>query len=209
LNAVLDLQTSAERHAYNPEKHYLGPLCKREHDAGDGHSWRHNGHGNCVECTRRGAREWKKANPDRVFAATERRDKSRENRRTRQTHPIAAVVGNTRGRAKANGIPYNLDTDFAKMLWREQDGRCFWTGRELDFFIGEARHPMRPSFDRIVPSLGYVKGNIVWSSNFANRARGDLSAEGFAELMVSFGFPDVRLAQAARKWELQLEGRTS
>lgn len=192
---TLDLLTTAERRAYSPAKHYLGPLCKREHDAGEGQSWRHTGHGNCVECTRLGAREWKAANPERARESTQRRDVRTGKRHSRETHPVAAVVGNTRGRARAKSLPYDLDTDFAKLLWRQQEGRCFWTGRALDFFVGEARHPMRPSFDRLVPERGYVKGNIVWSSNFANRARGDLNAEAFAELMVSLGFPQARLGE--------------
>jgi hypothetical protein len=144
---------------------------------------------------------WKKNNPERAKENTRRRDDRAGPRNTRATHPIAAVVGNVRGRARDVGLPYDLTTDYAKLLWRQQGGRCFWTGREMDFFVGEARHPMRPSIDKLVPALGYVKGNIVWSSNFANRARGDLDATKFAELMVELGFPEARLAAAAAKFE--------
>lgn len=185
----LDLSTRPEREAYSEEKHYRGALCKRGHDAGNGQSWRHKGHGNCVECCRLGAREWRKANPDRAKASTNRRDQKTGKRWTRSSYPIATLVGNARGRARACDLPFSLTSDDMKMLWRHQEGRCFWTARALDFFVGEARHPMRPSLDRLEPARGYVAGNVVWSSNFANRARGELSAHAFSELMVSMGFP--------------------
>jgi hypothetical protein len=187
----LDLLTREERHAYNPDKHYLGTLCGRGHDAGNGQSWRHKGHDNCVECTRHGAREWKKRFPERARESTRRRDKAHGKRVNRKTHPIACHVGNAKGRANASGIPCNLSTDHAKLLWRQQQGRCFWTGRDIDFYVGGDRHPLRPSLDRIRPEKGYTPGNVVWASNFANRARGDLDAREFAALMESMGFPSV------------------
>lgn len=193
---MLDLALSTERAAYSPEKHYLGVLCKRAHDAGGGLSWRHNGHGNCVECTRESARLWKIANPERARANTAHRDARRgcrPNGERRRKWPFAVYLGDVRRRARNEGLPFNLTIDSVKSLWRKQCGKCFWTGREIDFFIGPARHPMRPSLDKIVPERGYVEGNVVWSSNFANRARGDLNAEAFAELTVSMGFPQVRL----------------
>lgn len=46
---------------------------------------------------------------------------------------------------------------------------------------------MRPSLDRIDPEQGYVFGNLVWSTNFANRARGDMPVREFAELLRTLG----------------------
>lgn len=194
---MLDLTLSTERLAYNEAKHYLGPLCKRSHDAGNEQSWRHRGHGNCVECSREGAREWKAKYPERSRANTAARDAQRgyrPNSERRAKWPFALYLGGAAARARANGLPFDLTQDAIKLLWREQGGLCFWTWRAIDFYIGGPRHAMRPSLDRLVPALGYVQGNVVWSSNFANRARGDMPAEDFAELMVSLGFPPARSA---------------
>jgi len=195
----MNLMTSQERVAFKVDKHYLGTLCRRDHDAGGGQSWRHIGHGNCVECCRAGARNWRQAHPKRAAASTARRDANRPPVNRREKWPMALNVGSARARARARGLPFDLNTDSMKLIWRSQGGLCFWTGQALDFAVGDARHPMRPSIDRLIPSRGYVNGNVVWSSNFANRARSDLPAGQFAELLTSLGFRhllDVKLAAA-------------
>ena len=58
----------------------------------------------------------------------------------------------------------------------------------MDFTAGGARDMFRPSVDRLDPATGYVSGNVVWASNFANRARGAASPEAFAAAMREFGF---------------------
>lgn len=187
----IDLRTAAQRQAYSPQKHYLGTLCIRAHDAGDGQSWRHLNHGNCVECTREGARAWKIANPEKSKRNTARRDVNRPrlgHSARRKKWPFALNIGTSRARAKLKNLPFDLTVDFIKTLWLEQRGECFWTGKPLDFVNGEARDPFRPSLDKIHPKSGYVQGNVVWSSNFANRARGEYPADKFATLMLELGF---------------------
>lgn len=61
----------------------------------------------------------------------------------------------------------------------------------MDFSISTPRHAMKPSLDRIRPELGYVAGNVVWATNFANRARGDMPFEEFRVLMVELGFRPI------------------
>jgi hypothetical protein len=134
--------------------------------------------------------EWKQTGDNRLRAnrTTARRDAVRGKAVGRAQHPFTIHISSKRGQAKVKSIPFNLTVDWAKIQWREQQGRCFWTQQPLDFFVGGDRHPLRPSLDRIIPSRGYVQGNVVWSSNFANRARGELEAVEFAQLMRSFGF---------------------
>ena len=173
------LRTRAERVGYTEEKHYKGRVCVHGHDHG-GFSWRHIGHRNCVDCTREGARRWRANNLERAAQNTRRRDAKRGDRAARTRWPITVQLQGARTRARTKNIPFDLTPDFLKELWREQGGRCYWTGVEMDFFIGGPRHAMRPSLDRLVPSEGYTRGNVVWASGFANRARGDLSPEEFA-----------------------------
>lgn len=185
---MIDLRTRAERQAYSEAKHYLGPLCIRQHDAGDGRSWRHLGHGNCVECTREGARRWKLSNPDRAAENTRRRDLTRHNKDRRRKWPFAVALGPPRNRARKLGIAFSLTADDMRLIWKRQDGKCFWTGRAIDFWEGDERHPFRPSLDRLDPVQGYVPGNVVWASNFANRGRGACLAPEFARMMIEMGF---------------------
>ena len=94
-----------------------------------------------------------------------------------------------RKRAISRGIPFELSASLLGRIWLEQGGLCFWTGLPVSFDQPVPRHPMRPSVDRLRTESGYTVDNVVWSSNFANRARGDLPALEFAALMHALGFP--------------------
>lgn len=181
----MDVRTRAQRLAPSEETHFLGTLCKRGHDAGGGRTWRHKGTRRCDDCNRERARLWKETNPERARANTARRDQARTNAERRVVWPFAHHVGSVRKRAKEDGLPYSITADDAKAIWQEQGGRCYWLGVPLSFTVGRDRDPMRPSLDRLEPSLGYVPGNVVWATNFANRARGDLPADEFRALLQS------------------------
>lgn len=78
------------------------------------------------------------------------------------------------------GFDSDLDSDYLEALWHSQKGLCFWTGVPLK--IGRQakdRYPQKMSLDRLDNSKGYVRGNVVWSSAFANRGRGEASVEDF------------------------------
>jgi hypothetical protein len=53
---------------------------------------------------------------------------------------------------------------------------CPVFGLELDWFA-EARKENSPSFDRVDPKLGYIKGNVQIISARANRIKNDGTAE--------------------------------
>ena len=205
---MIDLELRSERVRFSDAKHYLGPLCIRAHEfLSTGQSWRHRGHDNCVECTRERARSWRVENPERAAANTRRRDAKRvkdgDRRGGRQRYPFAVYLGSIRARAREKHVGCDLTPDHLRRLWIEQDGRCFWTGVPIDFFVGGHRHPFRPSLDRLYPTAGYMRDNVVWSSNFANRARGELAAEGFVEVLKTLGLCkeyDLKLAAAHRKY---------
>lgn len=190
-----DLELKSGGPRFSEAKHYLGKLCCRGHDFnGTGKSWRHIKHRNCVECLRQSAREWNKANPERAAANTKRKDAHRVRTDRRLNYPFAEVNARIAQRARDQAIPHSLVPDDLRRLWLAQGGRCFWTGEPLDFNVGGARHALRPSVDKINPADGYVAGNVVWATNFANRARGDMPAAEFAELMARFGFKCMNLA---------------
>lgn len=179
----LDLRMASDRLMYDAAKHYLGVLCKRGHGDVAGQSWRHIGHGNCVDCTREGARKWKAANPDRAAINTKRRDMDRSCREQRRKYPIAHACSSAKKRAREFDVPCDISPDSLRELWKAQGGMCYWTGLDLSFDYEADRHPLKPSIDRLVPSDGYTVGNVVWASNFANRARSDCPAGEFWEIM--------------------------
>ena len=71
-------------------------------------------------------------------------------------------------------------------MWNKQDGRCFWLGIKMsleDLYIKNS--PFAPSVERLDSSIGYVKGNVVLASRFANRGRGAYDNEDFKERLDS------------------------
>lgn len=168
---------------FNNLKHYLGTPCKRQHLFEDtGLTVRHKKHGNCVECTRLSAKEWKAKYPERAKENTKRRDKKRgrpQRNAWADDNPLAVLVGGARKRSRLLGIEPTITPDYMRELWMLQGGKCYWTGFPMVVEL-DPRHPLKPSIDRIQPEKGYTIGNVVWCTNFANRARGDSSTEEFA-----------------------------
>lgn len=71
-------------------------------------------------------------------------------------------------RAKEKGIPFNIEMDDIKI-----PKVCPVFGTIFE----EGNHKTCASLDRIIPELGYVKGNIQIISNKANMIKADASAE--------------------------------
>lgn len=73
-----------------------------------------------------------------------------------------------RSRASSRNLPFNLTTDDFSI-----PERCPALGIEITL-NGDRDHS--PSLDRILPSMGYVKGNVMVLSNRANRIKNDATA---------------------------------
>ncbi len=84
-----------------------------------------------------------------------------------------------RRRVKANGRELNINLEYLKKLWEQQEGKCPYTGWELENFAATSLwnnhqlHPKTASLDRIDSTLGYVMGNVQFVSVMANYAKRD------------------------------------
>jgi hypothetical protein len=76
-----------------------------------------------------------------------------------------------KSRAVARGIPFNLDIEDISF-----PSVCPVLGLELSREVG-GKSVASPSVDRIIPSLGYVKGNVQVISELANRMKSDATPE--------------------------------
>ena len=68
-------------------------------------------------------------------------------------------------------------------LFKEQLERCYWLGTKInvsDVLI--PHHPLAPSIDRLNNDVGYVPGNVVITTRFANRGRCNVEDTFFLDM---------------------------
>lgn len=90
--------------------------------------------------------------------------------RYRKNNPEAVMLRNAKQSAKKRGLAFDLE--LSDIVIPEV---CPALG--IPLFKNGARGPNTPSLDRIVPSLGYTKGNVVVVSLLANRIKTDATTE--------------------------------
>lgn len=97
----------------------------------------------------------------------------------REKNRFAIRMRSCKARAKELDLAFNLDEAYLKSIWT---GVCPAFGTSLDIrkLKGEEGSAQ---LDRIVPSLGYVKWNVVWLSERANRIKDDATVEDLEMLV--------------------------
>ena len=118
-------------------------------------------------------REWYKANKERL---QERRDANKEekreyNRKYREANKELVMWHDAKKRAKKKGLPFDLTVEDIEVL-----EKCPVLGLDLKVGSGSPRE-VSPSLDRLIPELGYVRGNVRVISGRANRLKSDASIE--------------------------------
>ncbi len=136
----------------------------------------------CPTCQRRRTAVWRAANPERARAADTawakaNPEKHREiQARWREHNQEQILLSNARSRARDKKLKFDLDeTDIVI------PSHCPVLGILLVKSTGGSPGPASLSLDRMIPTLGYVKGNVRVISWRANNLKRDASAE---ELML-------------------------
>lgn len=82
-------------------------------------------------------------------------------------------------RCKEKGIRYDLTPEYCIELYEGQDKKCFYTDEKLILLIKKDNHRAKGhiSFDRVDPTRGYEKGNVVLCQNRVNTIKSDCSLE--------------------------------
>lgn len=85
---------------------------------------------------------------------------------------MQTVMANARKRAKDYNLDFDIDVDYLLSIYPE-DNLCPVLEIEMSFRNEGITGPVNnsPSLDRIVPSLGYVKGNVIFVSTLANQIK--------------------------------------
>ena len=79
-----------------------------------------------------------------------------------------------RARAKMGNIPFDLQVEDMP----KRPSHCPILGVELVHNMGGGTQKCNsPSLDKVIPALGYIKGNIAWISTRANRLKSDANIQ--------------------------------
>jgi hypothetical protein len=91
-----------------------------------------------------------------------------------KTHNLRTCFNDAKKRAKKYNLPFDLDRDYLKSIVTTH---CPVFGTPFNLArMGEGYDTTSsPSLDRIIPEYGYVKGNVVFISNLANKIKQDVT----------------------------------
>jgi len=106
---------------------------------------------------------------------------------------IESAVQSARKRARKIGVPFEIDVPYMESIY-PKDGLCPALKFKMSWGSKNDR-TMSPSVDRVLPELGYVKGNLVWLSMRANVIKNDAS---LLELENVLSWLTTLLAEKAR-----------
>ena len=85
---------------------------------------------------------------------------------------LTRFLAKTKERAKAQNLPHNIDLEHLESIATDE---CPVFKTPFVWGQGNGAHPYRPSVDRIIPELGYVKGNVAFISLKANTIKQDVT----------------------------------
>ena len=113
-------------------------------------------------------KKWREANP--LTAEQRKLYYARQKERVAKD-PCARMWRSLKTKAKKLNIPFNIEVSDIVI-----PTHCPMLGVELTFGVESGLY-CSPSVDRIIPNLGYVKGNIQIISQRANRIKTDATPE--------------------------------
>lgn len=103
------------------------------------------------------------------------------NKKNATRHPFRVLVHNIRTRCKKENVPVDIDETYLKEIWT---GVCPVFGSEIKYGFGSGKRAKNrsldkrkqvASLDRIIPELGYIKGNVIFMSDLANMMKQNAS----------------------------------
>ena len=145
-----------------------------------------------IEERRTYARDYYHKNHEKLRIAARPGQKKRA-LESRRNDPVRFMVHAARRRAKEKRLPFNIENQDVKIPLT-----CPFLGVMLIANHGGKKPtPNSPTLDRIVPELGYVKGNVRVISFLANAMKRDATAEQLRHFAMT-----VLLEQGAVESEL-------
>ena len=92
---------------------------------------------------------------------------------------ISMINNNSKIRAKRDNVPHKISTEYLRGIF-PRDKKCPVLDTFMEF--GSVREKNQPTLDRLIPSEGYVEGNVAWISLRANRLKNDATFDEISKL---------------------------
>lgn len=118
-----------------------------------------------IEASRAKERAWYHKNRDKEITSMQRYRKN-----LKETNYFKYFIMNKKKTMMRAGIPWDLDENYLRELFT---GVCPVFGCAIH--AGGAKDDYKAELDRLIPSKGYVRGNVRWISSRANRLKSDAS----------------------------------
>ena len=99
-------------------------------------------------------------------------------------NPIPQMLSNAKIRAKQKGFNFDLTYEYLKKIF-PNDNKCPITGLPFQFGYKNNKKINKnysPSLDRIIPSKGYVQGNVMIICDLMNRMKQDSTFDDIEKL---------------------------
>lgn len=146
--------------------------------------WRRTANGSCEICARNLSRELSRTatvDPARRAETLAKWNASPKGRQAKLRWQVrdpknawaCSATGGAKARAKKAGLPFDIDKEYVRSLVPDV---CPVLGTPFVFY-GHKLRPDSPSLDRLIPSRGYVRGNVAVISQRANAIKSDASAD--------------------------------
>lgn len=144
----------------------------------------HPGKSKCVMCEEKCSAYYEKHRDREIARATKNQNKNREvtnnkKRARNRNNPVSYILCGIKARAKRHNIPFDLAHEDIVV-----PSCCPVLGIPLRIGDGFAADNS-PSVDRIIPAVGYVRGNIRIISHKANTIRSNATLEEL-KMLVKF-----------------------
>src|ERR1700676_4445580 len=125
------------------------------------------------KCNSQGTLRCRKCHSERNAAYANRHPERLRDRRHAdyRNNPLSYLLSREKIRAKEKGVPFSLSEEDVSI-----PEFCPALGLKL-VVADEKKKDDSISLDRIIPSLGYVKGNVVIISDLANRIKNSATVE--------------------------------
>lgn len=88
------------------------------------------------------------------------------------------AFSNAKKRSEKRNVPFDLDIEYIKDIFRAQSGKCYYSGIELNIVrddLSSFHDHYKMTLDCLDSKSGYIKGNVVWCAYCINSFKLNMS----------------------------------